>query len=107
MATLQELLDQRSALERQITDVRSQSRGQALSEIKTLMDSNGLTVANLSAHLASGKSRGSTPGQGVRKKVAAKYRNAETGDTWSGRGLKPRWLSQALASGKDIAEFAV
>lgn len=38
-------------------------------------------------------------------KVAAKYRNAETGDTWSGRGLQPKWLKVALGSGKKLADF--
>ena len=31
-------------------------------------------------------------------KVAAKYRNASTGESWSGRGLQPRWLKAALAT---------
>ena len=40
-------------------------------------------------------------------KVAVKYRNATTGDTWSGRGLQPKWLKAALAAGRKIEEFAV
>ena len=40
-------------------------------------------------------------------KVAAKYRNAATGDSWSGRGLRPNWLKAALASGKKLEDFAV
>ncbi|MCE2918121.1 MAG: H-NS family nucleoid-associated regulatory protein [Rubrivivax sp.] len=40
-------------------------------------------------------------------KVAIKFRNKETGDTWTGRGLKPRWLSAALAAGKSLSDFAV
>ena len=40
-------------------------------------------------------------------KVAVKYRNAATGDTWSGRGLQPKWLKAALAAGRKIEEFAV
>jgi DNA-binding protein H-NS len=39
--------------------------------------------------------------------VAAKYRNTSTGDTWSGRGLQPKWLKAAIASGKKISDFAV
>lgn len=38
---------------------------------------------------------------------AAKYRNSHTGDTWSGRGLKPKWLQAALAAGRTLAEFEV
>ena len=47
------------------------------------------------------------PKPGTRGKVAAKYRNSATGETWSGRGLQPRWLKAALATGKKLADFAV
>lgn len=41
------------------------------------------------------------------KKLPVKYRNPETGDTWTGRGLKPKWLEQALAEGKSLDEFLI
>jgi hypothetical protein len=34
------------------------------------------------------------------------YRDPESGQTWSGRGLKPKWLAEALAGGKTLADFA-
>ena len=40
-------------------------------------------------------------------KLPAKFRNVETGDVWSGRGMKPKWLRQAIASGRHLAEFDV
>lgn len=51
----------------------------------------------------------SAPGS---KKTAApksqpKYRNADTGDTWSGRGLPPKWLKVALERGAKLADFEV
>ena len=39
-------------------------------------------------------------------KVAAKYRD-DAGNTWSGRGSRPRWLQAALDSGKTLEELAV
>lgn len=37
-----------------------------------------------------------------------KYANPEnSADTWSGRGRKPKWLSEALENGHDIEEFAI
>jgi DNA-binding protein H-NS len=39
--------------------------------------------------------------------AAPKYRNPETGETWAGRGLKPRWLTAALKSGKSVESFAI
>jgi DNA-binding protein H-NS len=47
------------------------------------------------------------PGKPGSGKVAAKYRNAVTGEAWSGRGLQPRWLKAALASGAKLTDFAV
>ncbi len=38
---------------------------------------------------------------------AVKYRCAHTGETWSGRGLQPKWLKVALAGGKTLADFTV
>lgn len=39
-------------------------------------------------------------GRGRRTPVEAKYRNpADPNQTWSGRGRKPRWFADALASG--------
>jgi DNA-binding protein H-NS len=45
---------------------------------------------------------------GVRGPVAPKYRNpANPGETWAGRGLKPRWLAAALKSGKKLEHFSI
>ena len=47
-------------------------------------------------------------GRGVRGKVAPKYRNPENpGETWAGRGLRPRWLAAALKSGKKLDDFVI
>jgi DNA-binding protein H-NS len=40
------------------------------------------------------------------KKVAAKYRD-KAGNTWAGRGVKPRWLVAAIKAGKKLEDFAV
>lgn len=47
------------------------------------------------------------PSANAGKKVAPKYRNPATGDTWTGRGLKPKWLVAALNSGRSLSEFAL
>jgi DNA-binding protein H-NS len=43
---------------------------------------------------------------GSTKPVAAKYKD-DQGNSWSGRGLKPKWLTAALANGKTLQDFAV
>jgi DNA-binding protein H-NS len=40
--------------------------------------------------------------------VAPKYRNpGNPAETWAGRGLKARWLTAAIASGKKLEDFAI
>jgi len=101
MTTLQDLLARKAALEQEIETTQKRERSDAISKVKSLMAEYGLTIADLSGKTP-GKSTGSKGG-----KVAAKYRNAATGDSWSGRGLQPKWLKAALASGKTLNDFAV
>ena len=39
-------------------------------------------------------------------KVAPKYRGPG-GETWSGRGLRPRWLTAAIGQGQNLDEFLI
>ena len=73
-----------------------------MTKVRALMAEYGLTVADLG-----GKTARQGQVAGGSGKVPAKYRNASTGDSWSGRGLQPRWLKAALASGKKLSDFAV
>jgi DNA-binding protein H-NS len=41
------------------------------------------------------------------QKVAPKYRDPETGETWAGRGARPRWLVARLKAGKKLDDFAI
>lgn len=106
MATLQELISQKEALEREIEQTKSRDRSEAIGKVRTLMSEYGLSMTDLGAK---GATRNGTrePGAKTGAKVAAKYRNTATGDSWSGRGLQPKWLKAALAAGKKIEEFAV
>ena len=39
-------------------------------------------------------------------KVAPRYRGPE-GETWSGRGLRPKWLTALIAEGRKLEEFSI
>jgi DNA-binding protein H-NS len=41
-----------------------------------------------------------------RKRATPKYRGPD-GETWSGRGMKPRWLTGALKEGKKLEDFLI
>lgn len=43
----------------------------------------------------------------TRTPVPPKYRNPETGATWSGRGKPPRWVSDAEAAGQSRDSFLI
>ena len=40
------------------------------------------------------------------RKVPPKYRS-RSGETWAGRGARPRWLVEALKKGKKIDDFLI
>jgi len=101
MSTLEDLLAQRAALEKQIEEAKRAARSGAVAKVKALMAELGVSAADLRTRSAA------KPAKSGSGKVAAKYRNGATGEAWSGRGLKPNWLKAALASGKKLEDFAV
>ncbi|MFT3665705.1 H-NS family nucleoid-associated regulatory protein [Piscinibacter sp.] len=100
MATLQELLQQKEALERQIDLTRKRERAEAIAQVRALMNEYGLTPADLGARAVP-----PAPAKSGATKLAPKYRHPDSGETWSGRGLQPNWLKAALAAGRKLDEF--
>ncbi len=102
MSNLQELLAQRAELERKITETQKSQRAAAIAKIRELMAENGLTLEDFG-----GKSTSVSRQNGAAsKKAPIKYRDA-SGNSWSGRGLQPKWLQEAINSGRQLSEFAV
>ncbi|HEY9237240.1 MAG TPA: H-NS histone family protein [Burkholderiaceae bacterium] len=104
MATLQELIAQKEALEQEIARTREKTRSDAIAQVRALMDEHRLSLSDISSRTVT-KTRTGKSGKGG--KVAAKFRDAATGDTWSGRGLQPKWLKAALAGGRKLDDFVV
>lgn len=100
--SLADLIAQKDALERQIREAQSSARADAIDQIRQLMALHGLTTADLGAPA---KKVGVKAGAG--SKVAPKYRDPASGATWTGRGLKPRWLKSAIEGGKSVEDFAI
>lgn len=105
MTTLQDLLQQRAELERQIAETQRQEHAEAIATIRQLMAEHGLSVEDITATRSGAKAVRAANGQ--RAKVPAKYRDPATGESWSGRGLQPRWLKAALAEGKQLSDFLI
>lgn len=97
MTTLNELLAQKAALEEKIAEVREAELKVALSTIRKLVDTFGLSASDVFHPAKSTTDKGKSKGT-----VSAKYRDPVTGKTWSGRGLAPRWMA-----GKDKSAFII
>lgn len=98
MSTLAELVKQRQALDAQIEQVRQNELAEAIGKVKALVAEHGLTAQDIF-----GGSKRSAKAAGTSKNpVAPKYRDAATGQTWTGRGKAPKWID-----GKDRAQFVI
>jgi len=78
-----DLKAQIAALEKQAALARDSEISTAKSQIREIMQTYGLTVADLGGVAKVPKAT---------KTVAAKYREASTGEEWTGRGRAPKWL---------------
>lgn len=102
MTKLSELIEQRDLLNTQITELAQAHKTETIDQIRILMTNANLTLADLGA---SPRSAAKGPTDSARK-VAAKYRDA-AGNSWSGRGLKPKWLKTQLDAGASIDDFKI
>ena len=92
MTTLAELVAQREELDQRIDSIKKEERNNALVQALSIIECYQLTVDELFGAKSSG----------AKKKLPAKYRDPETGKTWSGKGPTPKWLE-----GKDRNEFLI
>ena len=116
-----------SAKQLEAVIARAKKRKEALSKRKpiaavrrklvALAKADGYTIAELfgddarsnveAAPTAKCAARKSTKGRTLGK-VAPKYRNPDNPrETWSGRGMQPRWLAEQVKRGKSAADFLI
>ena len=100
-------------LRKQAQSLQSKRRKPVIQSIVRSMKEYDITIEEITSALgkAPAKTKASTPkakpASGVRKSVPAKYRNPATGDTWTGRGKAPRWVTDAEASGQSRDQFLI
>lgn len=92
-----ELLQQREALELAIAQARQNEISAAVTKVRELVAEFGLTAQDVFPGRAS-KASAAKPVS----KVAPKYRDPATGQTWTGRGKAPKWIE-----GRDRAPFSI
>ncbi|SAL50397.1 H-NS-like DNA-binding protein [Caballeronia sordidicola] len=88
-----ELLAQAAELDRQIAAARETEAAAALAEIKTKIADFGFTVEDVFSAKKTRK---------LRELSGPRYRDPDTGATWSGMGREPLWIK-----GKDREAFSI
>lgn len=90
MRTLDELLQQHEVLQKEIDSARKRERRVKIKEVRELLEKYSLDSEDVfPAHK---KTRGPAAAGGVKKIRPAKYRDPESGKTWSGVGRAPLWI---------------
>jgi DNA-binding protein H-NS len=122
MGNLIDIQSQIEKLQKQAADIRSREFTSTVQDILAKMQAFGITIKDLSAGLKKApKTRGRPAGKvkvkaaGTRRAakkaagtstVAPKYKGPN-GETWTGRGLTPRWMASLVAEGKSKEDFAI
>jgi DNA-binding protein H-NS len=126
MQTFEQIQQQILDLQKQADTMRKQAMTAAIKEVKRLVNlyslgyaDIGMTVggspAKKGAAAAKTKAAKSTkPAKAAKKAssdkraaVAPKYKDNETGQTWTGRGKAPTWLAAKIAAGATKESFKI
>lgn len=118
MSNLIDIQSQIQKLQKQAEEIKSKEFDKTVQEILAKMQAFGITTKDLQSALGGARKGRGRPADARKTKpvkvkkikgsntVAAKYRGPN-GETWSGRGLTPRWLSTLLAQGQSKETFAI
>jgi DNA-binding protein H-NS len=117
MSKLIDIQSQIANLQKQAEEIRSKEFETTIVEIRQKMAAFGITVKDLQSTKVKAKSKPSRKPKAVGadkpvkvKKasatVAAKYRGPN-GETWSGRGLTPKWLATLIAQGSSKEQYLI
>ena len=104
-AQLAALKKQRDALDKKEQALKSKSHDKVLAKIVQMAKDAGLTASDIAKAFGAGKpakaKTAKSPKAGKKTgKVAPKYRNpANHAETWTGRGVSPKWVAELKAAG--------
>jgi DNA-binding protein H-NS len=85
---LKNLLAQKAALDKQITEIRAAERNDIIAAIRQQIEDYDLSPADLFQGTIKNLPRSQLKG----KIVQPRYRDPVSGRTWSGRGKSPIWI---------------
>lgn len=96
MSQVEQIAAQIAQLQGELKRIKDEERSGALTQVRNLVATHELSVDEI---FSTKKAKASAS---ARKPVPVKYRNNETGETWTGRGMTPKWLRE-----KNLADFLV
>ena len=107
-AHIVKLMKQLEALKKKESAVKSKKQDKALAQIVKLAKENAISAKDIEAAMGSSKAKKATKAKAAAKKstlkgakVAAKYQNPmNNAETWTGRGIAPKWIQALKAEGK-------
>ena len=100
--TYQQLQKQIEALKEKAEQIKRGELKEVVAKIKVAIAAYGISQQDL---YGPGSASASKKQAGVRAKpTIAKYSDGK-GNTWVGLGKRPRWLQEALASGRKLEDF--
>jgi DNA-binding protein H-NS len=103
---LSELKGLRFGVEKELKERQRQEVTKAREQILAIAQDLGISVMELLSNKVSEKSAKSKKTDD--SEIGPRYRNpADASQTWTGRGRKPRWILDVVASGKTLAELKV
>jgi DNA-binding protein H-NS len=121
MSNLIDIQSQIEKLQKQANEIKAKEFSATVQDILAKMQAFGITVKDLQTSKPGkpGKAGRGRPKAGADKlpkapkapkkattPVAAKFRGPN-GETWSGRGLTPKWLAALVAQGQSKEAFAI
>ncbi|WP_294765076.1 H-NS histone family protein [uncultured Rhodoferax sp.] len=118
MSNLIDIQSQIEKLQKQASEIKAKEFNSTVQDILAKMQAFGITIKDLQGAkpAKAGKAGRGKKAVAVKKTakvsktagvaVAAKYRGPN-GETWSGRGLTPKWLAALVAQGQSKESFAV
>ena len=107
--TLSEIGQLIEDLERERDAKLGDARAALLQEVEERLAALGLTAAELIGGRQGGRAEAKKP-KGKRESTQTaevRYRDPETGGTWTGNGRIPRWVKDYEAAGRNREEFRV
>lgn len=93
-------------LKRQTELLTKQIRKAAIREVKQYMARYQITVEDLGGE-ALPEEKAVPVKKAKRAVIAPKYRSSDGKQTWTGRGITPKWLAKELEAGRKKEEFLI